>query len=243
MRIGVNIPNDLMRRLEPLKPELNVSEVCREAITKRVEKYERAIVSLDDARTRNALDETIAAEIEHWSATMNFDWEELGYEDAVNWVASATWSDWDARVKALGFLERQSRPTWEIQRFLRGRNGNVAKTFEERRQEFWDMRDRLSDELLDWLDDNGILTDWEAAERDYGRAWSVYLTAAWQLICERKDEHLEFLREQRAEKRRNRPQPSIPDHLFDDDQDKPDPFFTPTHPAGLNVGNQEVDNP
>ena len=41
-RIGVNIPNELIKRLEPLKPEMNVSQICREAITRHLEAYERA---------------------------------------------------------------------------------------------------------------------------------------------------------------------------------------------------------
>ncbi len=219
MRIGVNIPDELVRRLEPLKPELNVSEACREAITKRVETYEQAIANLDDERTNNVLQDTITDEIEHWSKTMDFDWERLGYEDAVSWVTSATWKDWDTRRSAQEFLEREGRPAWEIHRFLRGRGGNPTKTFDDRRWEFYEMRESFSDELLDWLYYRGIETNWEAAERDYGRAWVAYLRAAWQLICERRDQHLEHLRQQRVEERRRRPEPSIPDHLFADDQD------------------------
>ena len=40
-RVTVNIPNDLMNRLTPLKDLLNMSQVCRDALQARIETYER----------------------------------------------------------------------------------------------------------------------------------------------------------------------------------------------------------
>ena len=48
MRIGINIPNELHRRMEPLKETMNVSQLCRDAITNHLEKYETAIANLQD---------------------------------------------------------------------------------------------------------------------------------------------------------------------------------------------------
>lgn len=217
MRIGVNIPDDLLRRLDPLKPELNVSEVCREALGKRVQGYETAIINLDDVSTSEVLERVAGKEIEHWK-NVDFDWEALGYEDAVSWVASATWKDWDIRREAQELLERQNRPSWEIDRFLRGTRESGTKTFDDRVRDFYEFRRGLSDEYLDWLHYKGITMDWDAARRDYGRAWVVYLRKAWNIICERRDAELECLRQQRLEARRNRPQPLIPDHLLPDDE-------------------------
>lgn len=217
MRIGLNIPDDLVRRLDPLKPQLNLSEVCREAIAKHVERYEAEIGNLDDAGTEKGLSQVAEEEIEHWMQ-IDFDWEALGYEDAVSWVASATWKDWDAWRTAQEFLERQDRPAWDIQPRLIEAPDKTTKTFNDRFWEYHAMIQRQSDELLEWLDQRGIRTDWEAAERDYGRAWVAYLRTVWQMICARRDEHLECLRQQRLEARKNRPQPSIPEHLFSDEQ-------------------------
>ena len=216
MRIGVNIPNDLLRRLEPLKPELNVSEACREALTRRAERYEVATANLDDPPTATGLEHASAEEIERWTM-IEFDWEALGYEDAVTWVASATWEDWNAWRTAQEFLQRQDRPAWGIQPRLNGSLDKSAKTFDDRRSEYYQMCRNQSDEYLDWLYYNGIEMDWEAAEQDYGRARVAYLRTAWQMICKRRDDHLESQRQQRLEERRSRPQPSMPDHLFSDD--------------------------
>jgi hypothetical protein len=55
MRIGINIRNELMRRLEPLKPALNISQVCREALAAKAESYERMVAGLDDDGIRSAV--------------------------------------------------------------------------------------------------------------------------------------------------------------------------------------------
>ena len=41
MRIGINIPNELHRRLEPLKQYINISQICRDAIEDRIKCYEK----------------------------------------------------------------------------------------------------------------------------------------------------------------------------------------------------------
>ena len=90
MRIGVNIPDDLLRRLDVLKPELNISQVCREAVLMHVERYEAAAANLDTQPTKSALEEAGREEIASWSVVY-VDWEPpthvgaLGYEDAVRW--------------------------------------------------------------------------------------------------------------------------------------------------------------
>ncbi len=41
-RISISIPDKLMARLEPIKDDINVSKLCREALEQRVGAYERA---------------------------------------------------------------------------------------------------------------------------------------------------------------------------------------------------------
>ncbi len=40
-RISISIPDQLMARLEPIKPGINVSQFCREALEHRVEDFEK----------------------------------------------------------------------------------------------------------------------------------------------------------------------------------------------------------
>ena len=36
MRIGINVPDDLLKQAKEIRPEINVSQVCREALEHRV---------------------------------------------------------------------------------------------------------------------------------------------------------------------------------------------------------------
>ena len=43
MRIGVNVPNEILRQVKEITPKVNVSEVCREALRRHVEVSQRAV--------------------------------------------------------------------------------------------------------------------------------------------------------------------------------------------------------
>ena len=81
MRIGVNIPNDLYRRMEPIKHTINISQVCREAIETYVEDYERARDRLESDDINETVDRLFSEEEQ-----MTIDWKELGWTDAKTWV-------------------------------------------------------------------------------------------------------------------------------------------------------------
>ena len=41
-RVSISLPDSLMRKLEPIKDRINVSQLCREALEQRVAAFERA---------------------------------------------------------------------------------------------------------------------------------------------------------------------------------------------------------
>ena len=88
MRIGINIPNDLMRRLEPLKPELNISQVCREALEAKAVSHERMLARLDDGEIQEAI-EMVWEQEKKFLAVIEVDWEVAGYEGAEAWTKAA----------------------------------------------------------------------------------------------------------------------------------------------------------
>ena len=74
---GVNVPDELRRRIEPIRRATNVSQICWQAIKDWADAYERATDrargdGMDEAATR------LQAERERQSV----DWEALGHEDA-----------------------------------------------------------------------------------------------------------------------------------------------------------------
>ena len=113
MRIGINIPNELMRRLEPLKPELNISQVCRDALEAKAKSHEQMLARLNDDGIKSAVDQAWEQEKE-FLAAIEFDWEMLGYEDAESWVKAASWDDWDDLMLDIEVYEERNRPAWDF---------------------------------------------------------------------------------------------------------------------------------
>ena len=104
VRIGVNIPNELMKRLEPLKPELNISQVCRDALEAKAENHERMQARLANDAIGPAIDRLLEQEKE-FLAAISFDWQALGWEDAASWVKGASDDNWNDFLDELEWLD------------------------------------------------------------------------------------------------------------------------------------------
>jgi len=212
MRIGINVPNELMKRLEPLKPELNISEVCREALINKVESYERMLSRLDDDGIRSAVNRVWEHEKEFLQA-IEFDWEKLGYEDAANWVKAASWDDWDYVLEDLKDLEERNWPHWKVMppwiegiKSFHDRSVELSHRMEEVRK-----HDRNFDRWL-YRSQGGI--DYQAIEREYMTAWISYVRAVWDLRQQRLQKYLDW----RLAQLSPRPEPKVPDYMLEDIQ-------------------------
>ena len=229
VRIGVNIPNELMRRLEPLKPELNISEVCREALTAKVESYEQMMARLNDDSIRRSVEEVWEQEKE-FLAVIDVDWEMLGYEDADAWVKAAGWNEWEELQDWLDLCKKRNLPQWNTvcTPFIDG-----VKEFVDRQVE---LHERMQQQGLDfqhWLYRRHGGIDYRANEQKYMTAWLSYTRTVWQLVVQRREDHYQRL----LEDRRTPPIPTAPDHLFDDAQSPEEPpFQVVPHHAGYAPG-------
>ena len=231
VRIGVNIPNELMQRLEPLKPELNISQVCREALAAKAEKHERMKAGLEDDEVEAVVDGLWEREKELLAAT-DLDWEMLGYQDAAAWTKAASWDDWEDILEELRVCQETNWPEWRIVpptidgvKWLTDRRGELRDCEERVRQHDRGLYLRLLRRLTE--------TDMQADQREYMTAWISHVKAVWELVKKREIEHLERQLAQRAAP----PEPEIPEHLFDDAQSPEEqPFQAVPHHAGYALG-------
>ena len=166
MRIGINIPDSLNRRMEPLKGTMNVSQVCRDAIEAYVEDYERAsarvdLDGLDDALTR----------LTAGPDRMEVDWGELGWNDARAWMGGVDQERFDRLFHMIDVLNRQGRPLWQVP----PPHVPGAKTFDER----WGERflGLVHQHEAIWRTDPEFNPRADA-EQAYCRAWFAYVLAA-----------------------------------------------------------------
>ena len=194
MRIGLNIPDDLLTRLEPLKPSINVSQICREAIEAYVDCYERASARIEDDGT---LEEAVRIWRQEESRVV--DWEELGCIDGKTWVEKAELEDLENLFHNLRVTKRKNRepfiPFW---RYI-----SDTKDFGHRRGEHT--------EWFIWqceLDETG--NPYTRAEREYTRGWLTYVTVVWQQVDRRRRAHARKM----VDQRNFRPQPEVPARLL-----------------------------
>ena len=104
MRIGINLPDELLKKLEPIKSITNVSQICRQAIRERVEAFQRAT----DRAQSDGMD-TAAARLITEHVNQYVDWEALALEDAKLWVQLASLEDFDDLFHNLKIKEGMGR--------------------------------------------------------------------------------------------------------------------------------------
>lgn len=212
VRIGINIPNELMKRLEPLKPELNISQVCREALTAKAEGYERMLSHLDDNDISAAVNRLLEHEEEFWAA-IEFDGETLGREDAASWVKKASPEDWNDVLDDIDDLEERGLPHWKV---IIPRVEGV-KSFHDRYIELDHRMSQVRKQHRDfdrWLNRQHGGLDHQTIEREYMTAWITYVKAVWNLRQQRLQEYLDWRLAQRPAPL----QPEVPEHLLGDAQ-------------------------
>ncbi len=161
MRIGINIPNSLFKRMEPLKQMVNISQVCRDAIQGWVDTYERA---MQKAR-EDGMEEVAAGLMREWE-TYEVDWQAIGHEDAYIWAQKASPKDFEhfAHNLKIGRSLGRTPGIWMAPHLP------DTKTYGERQGEHEEWFTQQCE--LDW-DSNPYLR----AQEEYVRGWTSYLIA------------------------------------------------------------------
>ena len=79
-RISISIPEQLMAKLEPIKDGINISQLCREALERRVAAFERAA-------GHEALDlDGLVKRLQYERSTEESKFEDLGKDNAGRWL-------------------------------------------------------------------------------------------------------------------------------------------------------------
>ncbi len=165
MRIGINIPNDLLKRMEPLKQMINISQVCRDAIQAQVDTYE-------SARERAKQDgmEEVATILHQELQRCDLDWEALGHEDAKIWIQKASLKDFEhfAHNLKVGRSKGRTPGIW-MAPILPG-----TKSYGERAGENkeWFMRQSELELEYDYH---------QKAQHDYECGWTSYAISVWEM--------------------------------------------------------------
>lgn len=167
MRIGINISDDLRKRMKPLMVVSNISQICRDAIKAYVENYERA----QERAKRDGMEE-VAERLAKKMAPPLVDWGTLGLEDAKLWVQLAKPEDFERQLWRLEHFKRQDEPWTELIAPIAGSNWS----FHPRAHEHEDWLQRVYQ-----VDDGTYL----AAKLEYEQSYLNYILAVWQMVKDR----------------------------------------------------------
>lgn len=108
MRIGINIPDDLVKRLGPFKSFINISQVCRDALHEYVRLRERA----QDQTVSDGADKP-ASRLSGEKTPVAVDWELFGLHDAKLWSSLASNDEWDLIFDRLDYFEAQGKSPFD----------------------------------------------------------------------------------------------------------------------------------
>ena len=207
MRIGVNIPNDLWRRVKDLNPKVNVSEVCREAIRRYVEIGERA-------GTQAAAD----WDTEHAARLLGLvqppviepDWVGFALEDAREWVRQVTPEHWKQFTHLCDWLRRDGRDPIDLADTfsMRIESGGIHRRLNYDAHSEWY---EVQYEVHEMLDIPG--SPYSRAREQYSRAWIGYVLEVRRKVDEFHEEQRRRVMAERAERLRAFPEPEIPPQL------------------------------
>ena len=214
MRIGINVPNELLQRVKQIRPELNVSQVCREALEYRAKLAERAAAQAarDGADYHvDRLDHSLPKPI------VEPDWVAYALEDARDWVRNIRPEGWQRFVHLYSSDLEEGRIGPDTVLLLSQSNGVYAEGVKG-------LYDRLN-ENSEWFIEqsevefaSGIksMVDFhQRAVEDYSRVWLIYVKEIVRLLAKRRREQLDRLMAERAERRKSLPKPELPVQVED----------------------------
>ena len=204
MRIGINVPNELLQRVKQIRPELNVSQVCRDALEYRASVIERAgtQAALDGVdHYVDRLDQSVKKPL------VEPDWVAYALEDARDWVRTVTPEWWNTFVDERDSLRRQGQNEAEMidvwSQSTEGVKGYWDRIIANREWFTQQYKIQIASGIGSHLDME------QRAKEEYGQAWLGYVNEVERLLAMRRREQLDVLMAERAEHRRSLPKPEL----------------------------------
>ena len=208
MRIGINVPDELLRLVKEIRPRVNVSQVCRDALERRVEIAERAKAQAID----DGLDEHVTRLAQFAKAPpIEPDWEAYAHVDARDWIQSVAPEDWKMFIyqsdfrRAKGWEEADMVDVWSGSGDDTGLTYRLYRLSESREWFEYQFEERF---------ESGGPDPYVKAREEYSRAWLGYVHEARRKLENHYKEEYDRVMAKRAKYRQSRPAPELPQQLL-----------------------------
>lgn len=162
--MGINVPDDLLQRVKSLDPDINISQVCREALANHATIQELAVERV--ARNGAVLERT-----KELATTLPVepDWVNYALTDAAYWLLNVDPDDWDEFWQLYDQDEREGKDLLNVIIFAH-RYGSK------------DFSDRWDENRANWSGHRAnrrhFAELYAAAEKSYKGAWLAYMKEA-----------------------------------------------------------------
>ncbi|MCE2404987.1 MAG: hypothetical protein J4F43_07500 [Dehalococcoidia bacterium] len=205
MRIGINVPNQLLQQVKQIRPEVNVSKACREALEHHVEVAQRAM----GQAASDGVAEHVARLARSAAAQMiEPDWIAGALDDARDWIRTVTPDGWDQFMHQSEVLRRQGRDETEMVESWSARGGGKGLLVRLNEHAEWFVYQFDLQSMP-----GGGLSPREKARGEYSRAWLNYVHEVRRLLEQHFKDEYDRVMTERAEYRRALPKPELPPQL------------------------------
>ena len=204
MRIGINVPNELLKQVKESLPSVNVSQFFREALQDRIKEDQRV---KERVRT-DGMEAEIARLARETALPPEPDWVGLALDNAANWVRNVTSEDWDDFVETVDDLRKDGVDegmyvaVWTRMYCDKGLMNHLNDYSNQLRNA---ARPSVIARLAPGAEKRG--------QQEYTRAWLGYVYEVRRLIEQRRKEEYERLRAELDAAHRARRPPEVPEHL------------------------------
>ena len=205
MRIGINVPDELLRQVKEIRPEVNVSQVCREALEHIVDVAQKAVAQAISDNVEQHVG-TLARSVE--STVVEPDWVAYALEDAREWVAKLTPDYWERFIDELDFRRENGRE--EDFAASQGFPSEGIKCFNDRMRE---NQEWFLSQYPSRIQSGIKVNPLEKAHKEYARAWLGYVYEVRRLLEKRHKDEYDRVMTERAAYRQARPGPEVPSQL------------------------------
>ena len=207
MRIGINVPDDLLDKVKQAWTSVNVSEVCRDALQRVVEEGRNVANRVN----RDEVDEKIAWLDAQTAPPEEPDWVALALDDAATWFQRVTPAGWEQFLHQCDVLRRQGRDEVEMVDVWSSMYDTKGIRIHLYDNKEWLMSEYEREEVT------GVRSHArEQATRAYSRAWLSYVHEVRRRLEQRRQEANARLQAEREAAHRARGEPEPPEQLLGD---------------------------
>ena len=203
MRIGINVPDELLQKVKETQPPVNVSQVCRDALECYVEVSDRARAQT----VADGVDEHVIRLAKSVQTPMiEPDWEAYALDDARDWVQAVTPESWQQFMHQCEVLRRKKRDEAEMVDIW-SQDGDCKGLL---------LRLQQHREWFELQFESDVVVDpYDKAREEYSRAWLGYVYEVRRKLEDHYRVEYQNVMAERAEERRSRKDPDLPPHLIE----------------------------